>query len=146
MGVSLAYRPQHVIRSVELPASADAVWDVVGGFFTLHLWHPDIERTEVVADQSETHGVRRRLFFHGQDPTIEELVALDEVERVSRYKWHAGPWGEIVKNYRACLRVFPADLDRSCVVTWESHFDYSEDAISKFYLHGFDALRERFKI
>jgi hypothetical protein len=144
MGVPLAYRPQHVIRSVELPATADAVWAVVGGFFTLHCWHPDIERTEVVADQTETHAIRRRLFFSGQDPTIEELVALDEVERVSRYRWYAGPWGEIVKNYRACLRVCPADLDRSCLVTWESWFEHPEDAISDFYLRGFAALRRMF--
>ena len=144
MCVQRAYRPQHVIRSVELHATADAVWAVVGGFFTLHRWHPDIERTEIVVDQTETHAVRRRLFFPGQEPTIEELVAHDEVERVSRYKWHAGSWGEIVKNYRACLRVCPADLNRSSLVIWESRFDHPDDAISDFYLRGFAALRQMF--
>lgn len=144
MSEPATYRHWHVIRTVCLNAAARDVWEVVGGFFTIHTWHPDIDRTEILTDATSTHALRRRLFFPGQAPTIEELVMLDEAAYHYRYRWHAGPWGEEVRHYRASLRVLAGDLDRSCVVQWESTFEHPQDAISNFYLHGFDALKKRF--
>ena len=31
----------------ELGATAQEVWDLIGGFYTLHTWHPDIHVTEI---------------------------------------------------------------------------------------------------
>lgn len=138
------YRSWNVVRSVALASPAAPVWELVGGFFTIHTWHPDIERSEVLADATSTHALRRRLFFPGQEPTIEELVSMDEEGFHYRYKWHAGPWGERVRNYHASLRVVAGDLDHSCLVQWQSTFENPKDAISEFYLHGFEALIERF--
>ena len=36
-----------VNRTVALGATAQNVWEVIGGFFTIHEWHPDIAHTEI---------------------------------------------------------------------------------------------------
>jgi hypothetical protein len=138
------YQDWHVIRAVEVGAPAADVWDVIGGFFTIHLWHPDIELTEISPTQTDTRQLRRILTFPGQPKTIEELVAMDNDDFHYRYKWHAGDWGERVKDYHASLRVLAGDLDTTSVVQWQSTFSYPTDAISDFYEHGFQALLERF--
>lgn len=138
------YKHWKVIRTVELPAARDAVWEVIGGFYTIHHWHPDITLSEIPPEQTETRELRRLLTFPGQPKTTEELVMMDNDDCHYRYKWHAGPWGEDVRNYHASLRVVAGDLDQSCLVQWASEFDYPTDAISQFYENGFQSLRERF--
>lgn len=140
------YRHWHVVRTVELEAAAAAVWDVIGGFYTIHQWHPDIVKTEVPPEQTQTRQLRRILTFPGQPTTTEELVSMDNEDFHYRYKWHEGQWGEEVKDYKASLRVFSGDLDRTCIVQWESTFRYPTDAISDFYRHGFEALERLFPI
>ena len=140
------YRHWHIIRSVELGAPAATVWEVIGGFFTIHEWHPDIELTEIPPGQTETRQLRRLLTFPGQPKTTEELVSMDNADFHYRYKWHEGPWGEEVRNYKASLRVFSNDLDKTCTVQWGSTFDNPRDAISEFYWNGFHALQKRFPL
>lgn len=136
----------HVVRTAELGASREQVWELIGGFYTIHQWHPDIALTEIPPDQAKVRQLRRLLTFPGQPKTTEELVSMDSADCHYRYRWHAGDWGERVMNYHASLRVFAGDLARTCTVAWESEFDYSEDAISQFYLNGFRALRKRFPL
>jgi hypothetical protein len=138
------YTHWEVTRTVLLPARAEAVWDVIGGFYTIHEWHPDITETEVPEDQTAQRHLRRRLTFPGQPKTVEQLVSMDNADFHYTYKWHAGDWGERVKNYHASLRVLAGDEEQSCMVQWKSRFDYPSDAISQFYLNGFDALQKRF--
>ena len=102
--------------------------------------------TEIPEDQTKTRELRRLLTFPGQPKTTEELVSMDNADCHYRYKWHAGPWGEAVKNYRAALRVVAGDLGRTCLVQWASEFDYPTDAISTFYENGFKALLARFPL
>src|SRR5262245_30850856 len=89
----------HVVRSVVLGAPAADVWEVIGGFYTIHEWHPDIAKTEVPSEQTRTRQLRRNLTFPGQPVTTEELVSMDNDDFHYRYKWYAGQWGEEVKNY-----------------------------------------------
>jgi hypothetical protein len=138
------YKHWTVIRTVELPAPRDAVWEVIGGFYTIHHWHPDIALSETHPEQTDTRQLRRLITFPGQPRATEELVMMDNDDCHYRYKWHAGPWGEDVRNYHASLRVLAGDLDQSCIVQWACEFDYPTDAISDFYENGFRALRERF--
>lgn len=138
------YRDWHVIRAVEVGAAAAAVWEVIGGFFTIHLWHPDIALTEISPTQTDTRQVRRILTFPGPPKTTEELVSMDNDDFHYRYKWFAGGWGERVKDYHSSLRVIAGDLDLTSIVQWQSTFSYPTDAISDFYEHGFQALLERF--
>jgi hypothetical protein len=135
-----------VTRTVELGASRETIWEIVGGFYTLHHWHPDIVLTEIPPEQVDTRQLRRLLTFPGQPKTTEELVSMDNDDCHYRYKWHAGDWGERVKNYHASLRVFAGDLEQTCVMQWASEFDYPTDAISEFYQNGFRALAARFPL
>ena len=66
----------HVIQVVELTASAKEVWGLVGGFFTIHTWHPDIATTEIPLDQTSQHEIRRFLTFPGPpiSTTTEQLI------------------------------------------------------------------------
>ena len=133
-------------RAVLLGAQASNVWDVIGGFFTIHEWHPDISETTIPAEQTSTRQLRRILTFPGQDPTTEELDFMDNEDMHYRYHWYRGTWGEQVKNYKASIRVFPGDLDQTCTVLWASTFTNPEDAISQFYLNGFQELSKRFPL
>lgn len=141
-----SYRDWRVVQTVELGASAKTVWDVVGGFFTIHLWHPDITKTKVPVEQTDTKEIRRLLTFPGQPKTTEELVFMDNDDFHYRYKWHAGEWGERIQNYVAEIRVFDIDMGGRCIMLWSSTFRYTEDALSDFYWNGFRALQERFPL
>jgi hypothetical protein len=140
------YKKWHVIRSVVLDAPAAKVWNVIGGFYTIHEWHPDISKTEIPAKQTQTRQLQRILTLPGQPKTTEELVLMDNDDFYYQYKWYQGAWGEKVKNYQASLRVLSGDLDKICIVQWESMFEYPTDAISDFYWNGFRELEERFPI
>ncbi len=68
------YKHWRVVQTVELNASSVDVWQVVGGFFNIHLWHPDIQLTEIPDDQTMVMPIRRVLTFPGQPKTTEELI------------------------------------------------------------------------
>ena len=137
------YKNWRVIQSVELGASADQVWDVIGGFYTIHEWHPDIDRTDVPAEQIQTREVFRQLTFPGQSYYTEELVLMDSENHHYRYKWRSGEWGEKIQKYHSDLRVFDTQDGRS-IVQWVARFFYNEDGISAFYQNGLRALQKRF--
>lgn len=139
-----AEKRRHVVSAIVLDAPADKVWEVVGGFFTIHLWHPDIQKTEIGADQTSIPELRRILTFPGQPKTTEQLVFMDNDGRCYRYKWHAGAWGEQVKEYNAQIQVVELVPGKQCLVHWSSTFLYHEDALTQFYQSGFNALAKRF--
>ena len=139
-------KPWSVVQAVELGASAAAVWEVVGGFYTIHRWHPDIVQLEIPANQTEMHALRRILTFPGQPKTTEELILMDNEAFHYRYRWHSGDWGERVQKYVARLRVFDIQMGQRCIVQWSSTFEYHEDALSAFYWNGFRALQKRFPL
>ena len=141
-----ANRPFRVVQCVELGASAAKVWELIGGFYTLHQWHPDIIKSAVPANQTETGPLRRELTFPGQPITVEELVMQDNPHWHYRYKWHAGEWGERVQDYAAEIRVIELEPDRRSLVQWSSTFTYFEDALSEFYWNGFRELQRRFPL
>lgn len=139
-------RPFRVVQCVELGATVPIVWQVVGGFYNIHTWHPDIAKTNVPANQTSMTPLRRELTFPGQLITTEELITQDNASWYYKYKWFAGEWGERVKNYHAELRVVEIEPDRRCLVQWSSTFLYTEDAVSKFYWNGFRELQKRFPL
>lgn len=142
--MSQDYKCWHIVKSTELLASAAAVWEVVGGFFNIHTWHPDITATEYVPDQLRLSSIRRVLTFPGQPKTTEQLLSIDNVEMIYSYKWVEGAWGEAVQDYFASIRVIATDMDKRSLVQWTSTFRFTEDAVSEFYENGFRNLRSRF--
>ncbi len=139
-------RPFRVVQCVELGAAAPTVWQVVGGFYNIHAWHPDIAKTNVPANQTSMTPLCRELTFSGQPITTEELIAQDNIAWYYKYKWFSGEWGERVRNYHAELRVIEIEPDRRCLVQWSSTFVYTEDAVSEFYWNGFRELQKRFPL
>ena len=139
------YKDWRVVQSVELGATAAEVWEVIGGFFTIHEWHPDITELEVLKEQTETRQIRRLLTFPGQPKAIEELVMMDNDNCHYRYKWHWGEWGEAIHKYYSDLQVIDLKGGKS-MVQWVATFYYKEDAISEFYQRGFDELLKRFPV
>ena len=138
------YKKWRVVRTIELNSSAESVWACVGGFYTLHLWHPDIKKTEIGKDQTSIPEIRRILTFPGQPTTTEELVFMDNKNFCYRYKWHAGKWGEMVKDYHAEIKVVELEIGKRCLVQWSSTFTYFEDALTQFYENGFAGLVKKF--
>ncbi len=134
-----------VVRTIELNSSAEKVWNTVGGFYTLHIWHPDIKKTEIGKDQVLNPEIRRILTFPGQPTTTEQLVFMDNQHFYYGYKWHAGAWGETIKNYHSEIRVIEIEVDKKCMVQWTGHFFYTSDALSQFYENGLTSLLKRFK-
>lgn len=140
------YRHWRVVQSVELGVPAAEVWAIVGGFYNIHLWHPDIAMSEVPLDQTDISAVRRVLTFPGQPTTTEELILMDNEDFHYQYQWHAGQWGECVQQYRAALRVFDLHVEARSIVQWSSTFCYTKDALSEFYWNGFRELQKRFPL
>jgi hypothetical protein len=138
-------RHWHVVQTVDVDASADEVWKVVGGFCRIHSWHPDIGSTAVVPDQTDQQLILRFLTFPGppESTTTEALDFLDNAGRVYGYHAHAGKWGEMVKEYHSQIRVIETGAMR-CLVQWQGEFFYTADAVSDFYRRGLDAVAERF--
>lgn len=138
------YKDWRVVAVCELNASAQEVWDLVGGFYTIHHWHPDIALSEVPKDQADEREVRRELTFPGQPHTWEQLVSMDNENMIYRYKWFKGEWGEKVKNYHAKIQVIELEIGERCLMQWSSIFSYPEDALTQFYHNGFESLVKRF--
>jgi len=133
-----------IVRTVILNASAEKVWDMVGGFFTLQLWHPEIEKTEIATDQTSMTKILRVLTFPGVPTNTEELLFLDNKNFCYTYKSYAGIWGETVKDYFSEIRVIEVEVGKKCMVQWKGQFLYTEDTLTEFYENGFANLVKMF--
>ncbi|MBL4604591.1 MAG: SRPBCC family protein [Flavobacteriaceae bacterium] len=134
------YKDWRVVTVCELNAPAAEVWDMVGGFYNINQWHPDIPISEIPEGQDKDRNIRRKLTFPGQPPTWEELVFVDNENMRYKYKWHKGKWGEMIQKYHAQIQVIEKEVDKSCIVQWTSTFYYFEDGLTQFYHNGFDGL------
>jgi len=71
------YENWKVITACQLNTSATKAWELVGGFYNLDQWHPDITKSEVQDEQSEDSDIVRKLTIPGQSFNWEQLVFLD---------------------------------------------------------------------
>lgn len=133
-----------VSMSVDLDASADAVWATVGDFAALERWHPAVSRSET---DGTGVGAVRDLHLAGGGLLRERLENLDAAGRSLRYTILEGPLP--VQDYVSTLRVSGGD-GRS-TVHWSSEFapaGASEaeavEVIEGIYAAGFDKLKTIF--
>ncbi len=138
------YKDWRVVVVCELNAPAAKVWHLVGGFYNIDQWHPDIDISEVPEEQVEERDIRRKLTFPRQEPTYEELVFMDNENMRYKYKWHKGEWGEVIQKYHSQIQVVELELDKRCLVQWSSSFYYSEDGLTQFYKNGLENLVKMF--
>ncbi|MCH9052706.1 MAG: SRPBCC family protein [Proteobacteria bacterium] len=134
-----------VSMSQELQASAEEVWELIGGFNSLPTWHPAIKKSRI---EGEGEGQVRTLDLTGGATIRERLDRADEDARSYTYSILEGPLP--VADYVATLCVREAG-DGACVVEWSSEFNpdgvpepAAVEIIESVYSAGFVGLTERF--
>ncbi|NKB28955.1 MAG: SRPBCC family protein [Rhodobacteraceae bacterium] len=133
----------HVTRSLELAASPEDVWGLIGGFQALPDWHPAVQGS---AQEMQDGAELRRLDLGGGAEILEKSLGGDGMS----YGYEILEVGPLpIANYRATIGVAPCA--KGCMVTWSSNFDAAgapepdaKGAVSGIYEAGFAALTEKF--
>ena len=105
-----------VHMQVELKASPDEVWKLIGGFNDLPDWLPPIEKSTL----DET-GKIRHLSLAGGGEIVELLEEQNDEEHYYRYSIIDSPLP--LSNYVATLRVHAQGGGEHSIVDWSSHFN-----------------------
>jgi uncharacterized protein YndB with AHSA1/START domain len=104
----------HASADVDIPASPEQVWQLIGGFDSLPNWLPYIRKSEL------SDGGRVRYLANPNGETIvERLEAFDNVGRSYTYSILKAPFP--VKGYLSTLRVRESDGGKSRV-EWSGEF------------------------
>lgn len=129
--------------SVRIAASADTVWQLVGGFQALPNWLPTIATSE-----SDEGGRVRHLTTQTGETISERLESYDNQGRTYSYSITEGPFP--VTDYLATLKV-NANGEQDALVEWSGTFtpDGISDAEAEalflsVYQDGLDALKGNF--
>jgi hypothetical protein len=130
--------------SIDIAASPDQVWQLIGGFDSLPDWLPYIPKSEL----SEGGRVRRLANPNG-DTIVERLVAFDDAARSYSYAILQAPFP--VTDYLCTLRVKETDGGKGSRVEWSGRFTpkgVSDQEASRLfqgiYEDGLRALAARF--
>ncbi len=133
-----------VHMQVELKASPDEVWKLIGGFNDLPDWLPPIEKSTL-----DEAGKIRHLSLAGGGEIVELLEEHNDEERYYRYSIIDSPLP--LSNYVATLRVHAQGGGAHSIVDWSSNFNADgapdEEAIAPVkgvYQAGFDQLQKIF--
>ncbi|HXZ06468.1 MAG TPA: SRPBCC family protein [Paraburkholderia sp.] len=105
----------HAHASVRIPASPDAVWQLIGGFNSLPDWLPYIPTSEL-----SEGGRVRRLANPGGDVIVERLESFDNSARRYTYSILEAPFP--ISAYRATLSVQEIEDGRASQVDWSGEF------------------------
>ncbi|MEU0430251.1 SRPBCC family protein [Streptomyces sp. NPDC006290] len=126
--------------SIDIAASPDRVWQLIGGFHSLPDWLPYIPASEL-----GDGGRRRRLVNEEGDVIIERLEAFDNEARTYSYSILQAPFP--VTGYRSTLSVHETPRQDTARVEWSGTFTpdgiSDDDAITLFhgiYTQGLTAL------
>ena len=157
VGQASAHGPtrQKVTETVEINASADKVWAVIGNFQSLN-WHPAVEKTE--GEGGNTAGAKRTLTLDGGAQIFEELFKYDAAARLMKYGITKVDVKVLpINNYSSVLSVEEIDGGKSKVI-WKGAFyrgymnnDPPEDlndaaaikAVKGVYRGGLDELKKK---
>ncbi|OXM13315.1 SRPBCC family protein [Paenibacillus herberti] len=131
----------HTAAAIEIPASLDEVWQLIGGFNSLPDWLPYISSSEL------TQGGRvRRLVNPNGDVIVERLEEFNNKERFYSYSITDTPFP--ATEYQATIRVREIPGSETSLVEWSGSFIpvgvSDEEVIALFhgiYKNGLDALR-----
>lgn len=130
--------------SIRIPASPEAVWQLIGGFNALPDWLPYIPASTL----SEGGRVRSLVNPNGA-AIVERLVHFDEDDRTYSYRILQSPFP--VLGYCATLQVQAPEGLSGSTVTWSGEFtpngvsDAEATALFKgIYDDGLAALASRF--
>ena len=126
-------------RMVELSASAEEVWAVIGDFGGIAEWHPLIAECEVVDIEGETH---RHLKTVDEDLILERLIESGPLH----YSYEIVDSPLPVDGYRAYFSCVPEE--KGCHVFWSAHFEATDpsadEIVAAVYEAGLRSIRDRF--
>jgi Polyketide cyclase / dehydrase and lipid transport len=145
---------QKVTETVEINASPDKVWKVIGNFQDMS-WHPAIAKTEGTGGNEVK--ATRTLTLKSGGTLDEELVKYDPEKKTYKYEMH-NPDVKVlpVKNYSSILSV-KGEGDKS-TVEWRGAFyrgfmnndpppelsdEAAKKAVTGVYRSGLDALKQK---
>ncbi|MET1066470.1 MAG: SRPBCC family protein [Pseudomonas prosekii] len=127
---------------IDIPASADEVWQLIGGFDTLPNWLPFIPKSEL----SEGGRVRTLQTADGA-VVVERLQTFDNAAKTYSYSIEQAPFP--ATDYLATLRV--EAQGQGARVTWSGRFtakgvtDAEVEALfDSIYKGGLEALRANY--
>ncbi|EJZ57761.1 Polyketide cyclase / dehydrase and lipid transport [Pseudomonas fluorescens R124] len=128
--------------TIDIPASADQVWQLIGGFNTLPDWLPFIPKSEL----SEGGRVRTLRTADG-GVVIERLQAFDNGAKTYSYSIEQAPFP--ATDYLATIKV--EAQGQGARVTWSGRFNAKgvseEEVVALFngiYQGGLEALRANY--
>ena len=129
---------------IEIPVSADQVWQLIGGFNSLPDWLPLIVKSEALDG-----GRVRHLQTADGGVVVERLQSFDNVGRTYSYTIEQSPFP--VSAYLATVQV-EALGEASAKVTWSGVFTpaagttdaAAEELFAGVYSGGLEALRANF--
>ena len=101
--------------SVDIPASPDQVWELIGGFGSLPDWLPHIPQSEL----SRGGRVRHLANLKGEI-IVEQLEAFDNLAR--SYSYSILKASSPVTDYLSTLRVLETDGGKGSRVEWSAQF------------------------
>lgn len=131
--------------SIEIPISADRVWQLIGGFNALPDWLPYIPTSEL----SEGGRVRSLATPEGE-VIVERLEAFSNRDRSYSYSFISVPFP--ARDYLATLQVREIAGRQAALVVWSGSFvadGASDDAVTSLfhgiYRAGLEALEQRLR-
>jgi mxaD protein len=108
-----------VVKSVNIAAPVDKVWDAVKDFDSLNKWHPGFAKDEIQKGKNNEPGAVRKLTVKDGPSFTEELLAFDDAKHTFKYRIIESPLP--VRDYVSHITVSPGPKDGSHV-TWSGTF------------------------
>lgn len=109
----------HAIQSVNINASADAVWKATKDFDSLNTWHPAVATDVIVEGTNDKVGAVRLLTLKGGGTIKEKLLSFDPAARKFKYAILEGVLP--VSDYTSTFSVMSTGKGKS-KVTWSGSF------------------------
>jgi hypothetical protein len=108
-----------VVKSVNIAAPVDKVWDAVKDFDSLNKWHPGFAKDEIQKGENNKPGAVRKLTIKDGPSLTEELLAFDDAKHTYKYRIIESPLP--VRDYVSHVTVSPGAKGGSHV-TWSGAF------------------------
>ncbi|MFL6600019.1 MAG: SRPBCC family protein [Steroidobacteraceae bacterium] len=120
-GAALADAPKtlKVLKTVNIHAPVDKVWDTIKDFDSLNKWHPGFAKDEIVKGDNNKPGAVRNLTVKDGPSFTEELLAFDPQTHSYRYRIIESPLP--LRDYVSHISV-KADGKGGSTVTWSGTF------------------------
>jgi len=120
-GAALADAPKtlKVVKTVNIQAPVDKVWNTVKDFDSLNKWHPGFAKDEIVKGDNNKPAAVRKLTIKDGPSFTEELLAFDEATHSYRYRIIESPLP--LRDYVSHISVKP-DGKGGSKVTWSGTF------------------------